>query len=91
MNQSELIAKTAAVSGLKRADVEHVLKVAADVITTTLAEGESVALPGLGKLHVKAKAAREGRNPKTGEPVAIPARKAPAFTAAKVLKDAINL
>ena len=91
MNQSELIAKIAAVSGVKRNDVEHVLKTAADVITATLAEGEAVPLPGLGKLHVKAKAAREGRNPKTGEPVSIPARKAPAFSAAKALKDAINL
>lgn len=91
MNQSELIAKVAAVSGIKRNDVEHVLKTAADVITATLAEGEAVPLPGLGKLHVKAKAAREGRNPKTGEPVSIPARKAPAFSAAKALKDAINL
>ena len=91
MNQTELIAKVAAVSGIKRNDVEHVLKTAADVITATLAEGEAVPLPGLGKLHVKAKAAREGRNPKTGEPVSIPARKAPAFSAAKALKDAINL
>ena len=91
MNQTELIAKTAAVAGMKRNDVEHVLKTAADVVAATLAEGEDVVLPGLGKLHVKAKAAREGRNPKTGEPVAIPARKAPAFNAAKALKDAINL
>ena len=90
MNQTELIAKVAAVSGIKRNDVEHVLKTAADVVTATLAEGEAVPLPGLGKLHVKAKAAREGRNPKTGEPVSIPARKAPAFSAAKALKDAIN-
>ncbi len=91
MNQSELIAKTATIAGMKRNDVEHALKIAADVVAATLAEGEAVVLPGLGKLHVKARAAREGRNPKTGEPVAIPARKAPAFSAAKALKDAINL
>ena len=90
MNQTELIAKVAAVSGIKRNDVEHVLKTAADVITATLAEGEAVPLPGLGKLHVKAKAAREGRNPKTGEPLQIAASKAPKFTAGSKLKAAIN-
>lgn len=90
MNQSELIAKVAAVAGMKRNDVEHVLKIAADVVTATLAEGEAVVLPGLGKLHVKAKAAREGRNPSTGEAMQIPAKRVPHFLASKALKDVVT-
>ncbi|MFO1404684.1 MAG: HU family DNA-binding protein [Azonexus sp.] len=89
MNQSELIAKTAAISGLAKKDVEHVLKTAADVIAAELAEGGEVTLPGLGKLGVSQRQARAGRNPKTGEPLAIPARRVPHFAAAKVLKDAV--
>ena len=90
MNQSELIAKVASISGESRKAAEAVLKTAADVIAAELQEGGEVALPGLGKLYARDKAARTGRNPKTGEAITIAARRAPAFTAAKVLKDAIN-
>ncbi|MBA3997052.1 MAG: DNA-binding protein HU [Candidatus Accumulibacter sp.] len=90
MNQSELIAKVASISGESRKAVEAVLKTTADVIAATLFEGGEVTLPGLGKLHAKDKPARTGRNPKTGDPVEIPARRAPAFSAAKALKDAVN-
>lgn len=90
MNQSELIAKVASISGESRKAVEAVLKTTADVIGSTLQEGGEVALPGIGKLHAKSKAARTGRNPKTGEPVEIPARRVPAFSAAKALKDTVN-
>lgn len=89
MNQSELIAKTAAISGVGKKDVEHVLKTAGDVITATLAEGSEVPLPGLGKLTVKTRAEREGRNPKTGESIRIPAKRVPDFCAAKALKDSV--
>lgn len=90
MNQSELIAKVASISGESKKAVEAVLKTAADVIAAGLQEGEDVALPGLGKLGVRQRDARTGRNPKTGEPVEIPARRAPHFTPAKALKDAVN-
>lgn len=59
-------------------------------IQATLAKGEDVTLPGIGKLVVKERAAREGRNPQTGQTIKISARKVPAFTALKVLKDALG-
>jgi len=90
MNQSELTAKVAAISGETKKATEAVLKATADVIASALQEGGEVTLPGLGKLYVKERAAREGRNPKTGETIAIPAGKSPGFKAAKALKDAIG-
>ena len=90
MNQAELIAKVAAISGESRRAVEAVLKTTADVITAELEEGGEVALPGLGKLQVKSREARTGRNPKTGEEISIPAKKVPHFAAAKALKDAVD-
>ena len=90
MNQSELIAKVAAISGETKKATEAVLKATADVIAATLKEGGDVTLPGLGKLVVKDRAARTGKNPKTGEAIQIAASKAPGFKAAKALKDAVQ-
>lgn len=90
MNQSELIIKTAQVSGLPRKDIEHALKVAGDVITQALQDEGEATLPGLGKLVATEKPARTGRNPKTGEPVEIPARKSIKFRIAKQLKDSVK-
>lgn len=90
MNQSELIAKVAAISGETKKATEAVLKATADVIAATLAEGGDVTLPGLGKLYVKDRAARNGINPATGAAIQIAASKAPAFKAAKALKDAVK-
>jgi len=59
-------------------------------ITETLQKGDAVALSGFGSFVAKVRAARTGRNPRTGEPVAIPASRAPAFKAGKALKDALN-
>lgn len=89
MNQSELIIKTAQISGVSRKDVEHVLKTAGDVVKSALVEEGDAVLPGLGSLSVKARAARTGHNPKTGEAIQIPAKKVPHFSAAKSLKDAV--
>jgi DNA-binding protein HU-beta len=89
MTQNELIMKTAQVSGVSRKDVEHVLKIAGDVIGATLIEETEVVLPGLGKLVCQQKAAREARNPQTGEAMMIPAHKAVKFRAFKALKDAL--
>ncbi|MDP2830172.1 MAG: HU family DNA-binding protein [Sulfuricellaceae bacterium] len=91
MNQSELILKVASISGESKKAVEAVLKTAADVILASLHEGGEAILPGLGKLTVIDKPARQGRNPATGEAIDIPARRAPAFKAAKALKDALNV
>ena len=90
MNQSELIAKAAAISGESKKATEAVLKATADVITSTLKEGGEVTLPGIGKLIVKERAARTGKNPRTGEAIEIPAGKAPGFKASKALKDAVG-
>ena len=89
MNQSELIAKAAAISGESKKATEAVLKAVGDVIGATLKEGGEVTLPNLGKLYVKDRAARTGKNPRTGEAIEIPAGKAPGFKAAKALKDAV--
>ncbi len=89
MNQSELILKTAQISGISKKDVEHVLKTAGDVIGAALVEEGEAVLPGLGKLSVTERAAREGRNPATGEAMHIPAKKVPHFSASKALKDAV--
>ena len=89
MNQSELILKTAQVSGLSRKDVEHVLKTAGDVIGAALVEEGEAILPGLGKLVTQQQAERAGINPKTGAPLIIAARKAVKFKVAKALKDAV--
>ena len=61
-----------------------------DAITKALARGEEVQVAGFGKFEVRHRAARTGRNPRTGEPVDIAASKAPAFKAAKGLKDTVN-
>lgn len=90
MNQSELILKTAQVSGISKKDVEHVLKTAGDVIGAALVEEGEAILPGLGKLITEQKAERTGRNPATGAAMTIPARKAVKFKVAKALKDAVG-
>lgn len=90
MNQSELITHVAEITGESRKAVEAVLKTVGDVVATELCGGGEVTLPGLGKLQAKDKPARPGHNPKTGEKLTIAARRVPAFSASKSLKDAVN-
>ena len=89
MNQSELIIKTAQISGVSKKDVEAVLKIAGDVIGAALVEEGEAVLPGLGKLVTQQKDARDARNPKTGETIHVPAHKAVKFKVSKALKDAV--
>lgn len=89
MNQSELILKTAQITGMKRNEVEHALKVAGDVVTAALVEEGEAVVPGLGKLITVRKEARICRNPMTGSAHPIPARTAVKFRVAKALKDAV--
>lgn len=89
MNQSELIIKTAQISGVSKKDVEAVLKTAGDVIGAALVEEGEAVLPGLGKLVTQHKDARDARNPKTGETIHVPAHKAVKFKVSKGLKDAV--
>lgn len=89
MNQSELTLKTAQITGVTKKSVEDVLKTAGIVIAAALKEEGEAVLPGLGKLVTQQKPEREGRNPKTGETVVIPAHKTVKFRTTKALKDAV--
>ena len=90
MNKQELIQAVAAKSGLSKKDAEVALTAVIDSITDALKAGEKVSLVGFGTFAVKARAARTGKNPQTGETIEIAASKAPAFAAGKALKDAIQ-
>lgn len=90
MNKTELVAAIAAQAELSKKDSEKALKAFVDVITEELKKGEKVQLVGFGTFEVSERAAREARNPQTGEPMNISACKAPKFKAGKALKDAVN-
>jgi DNA-binding protein HU-beta len=90
MNRTELIDAIAKETQLTKKDVEAVLKSFIDVVTGELKEGGKVQLVGFGTFEVSERAAREGRNPQTGESMEIKASKAPKFKAGKALKDAVN-
>ena len=90
MNKSELINAIAASADLSKAAAGRALDAATDAITTALKEGDTVTLIGFGTFKVSKRAARTGRNPRTGAELKIAARKAPAFSAGKALKDAVN-
>jgi DNA-binding protein HU-beta len=90
MNKGELIDAVAASAGLSRADATKAVDAVLDSVTSTLSGGDSVSLVGFGTFSVKARAARMGRNPRTGEAIQIKASKVPGFKAGKALKDAVN-
>ena len=88
MNKAELVGKVKP-AGASNAVAESVLDALGKVVQEALAKGDEVTLPGIGKLTVKSRAGRTGRNPATGATLAIPAKKVPHFSAAKALKDAV--
>lgn len=90
MNKTEVIAAIADKSGLTRKEAEKALKAFTDTVTETLKEGGKVQLVGFGTFEVSERAAREGRNPQTGEVMNIAASKAPKFKAGKAFRDALN-
>ena len=90
MNKAELVAAVAEKAELSKKDSEKVLKAFVDVVTDELIKGEKVQLVGFGTFEVSERAAREGRNPQTGETMKIEASKAPKFKAGKALKDMVN-
>ena len=90
MNKNELVTAMAEKSGLAKKDAEAVLNACTTVITDALKSGDSVQLIGFGTFEVRERAARQGRNPHTGETIEIAAAKAPAFKPGKALKDAIQ-
>ena len=90
MNKTELVAAIAERSELSRKDAEKALKAFSDVVSEELAQGGKVQLVGFGTFEVSERAAREGRNPHTGEAMTIAASKTPKFKAGKALKDLVN-
>ena len=90
MNKTELVAAMAKDTNLSKKDVEAVLKSFIDVVTDELKKGEKIQLVGFGTFEVSTRAAREGRNPQTGETMTIEASKSPKFEAGKALKDVVN-
>lgn len=90
MNKSELAAQISARCGLSKKDAELALGAMCDIIGETVAHGQRVQLTGFGTFEVRSRAARTGRNPKTGEAVEIPATRAAVFKPGKALKDAVE-
>jgi DNA-binding protein HU-beta len=90
VNKSELIGAIAEGSSLTKADAGRALDATIEAITNSLKDGEPVTLIGFGTFEVRDRAARSGRNPRTGETIQIKASKNPAFKAGKALKDAVN-
>ena len=90
MNKTEFIAAVAEKAEISKKDSEKALKAFVDVVAEQLKAGDKVQLVGFGTFEVSERAAREGRNPQTGETMTIAACKAPKFKAGKALKDAIN-
>ncbi len=90
MNKAELIDAVTGQTGLQKADATRAVDAVFDSIVSALKSGDSVSLLGFGTFVVKARAARSGRNPRTGETIEIAASKVPGFKAGKGLKDAVN-
>lgn len=90
MHKSELIETIATQAGIPKAAAGRALESLLDTVARSLKEGERVSLAGFGTFSVSKRAARNGRNPWTGERVSIKARNAPKFSAAKGLRDAVR-
>ena len=90
MNKSELIDAIAASAGLTKADAGRAIDATTSAITAALKKGDTVTLVGFGTFAVKKRAARKGRNPRTGAEIKIAAAKVPGFRAGKTLKDSVQ-
>lgn len=90
MNKGELIDAVADAAGLSKSDASNALDATLEAITGALKKGDNVGIVGFGSFTVKHREARDGRNPRTNEPLRIPARNVPGFKAGKALKDAVN-
>jgi DNA-binding protein HU-beta len=90
LNKNELIASVAEATSLSKADAAKAVDALFDAITGALTQGDEVRLVGFGTYNVAARAASEGRNPRTGEKIAIAASRQVKFKPGKSLKDAVN-
>jgi DNA-binding protein HU-beta len=91
LNKNELVDAVAEVAGLKKGDAEKTVDAVFETIASALKKGDEVRIVGFGTFAVSARAASEGRNPRTGEKMMIAASKQPKFRAGKGLKDALNI
>lgn len=90
MRKNELIAAIAEKSNVKKVEAERMLNALIEVVGKELKKGEKLAIPALGTFQVRERKAKEGRNPRTGEKMMIPAAKVPTFRVAKNLKDIVK-
>lgn len=90
MNKADFIGAVADASDLSKADAGRAIDAMIDVVKKALRKGDTVSLVGFGTFTVRKRAARTGRNPRTGQTIKIKASKNPTFKAGKALKDAVN-
>jgi DNA-binding protein HU-beta len=90
MNKAEFIAAVSDAAGLTKVDGARAVEAVIEVVRKALKKGDTVALVGFGTFVVRKRAARMGRNPRTGQQIKIKASKNPSFKAGKSLKDALN-
>lgn len=90
MNKSELIQHIATAAGINKTQATAALQAFETAVIDSLANGETLELKGFGTFKITDRAERQGRNPKTGETLIIPATKSPTFKAGKAFKDAVN-
>ena len=90
MNKTDLVAAVAAKAGLSKADADKAVNAVFDSIAGALKVGQEVRAPGFGTFSVTSRSARQGRNPRTGETIMIPAAKLPKFKAGKNLKESVS-
>ena len=91
MNKTELVEKIAEDAGLQKKEAEQALKAALNAITDAVAVGDRVTLPGFGTFERRERAAREGRNPQTGETLKIAKARVPAFKAGSTFKSYVGM
>ena len=89
MTKAQLVARLVEGSGISRKQVDEILTALVDTVVKTVKKGENVKIPGLGVFRLRKMKARVGRNPQTGEPIKIPARKKVGFSVAKTFKETV--
>lgn len=90
MNKADIIGKVHEVLGGTKADAERAVECVIENVVSSLKKGNEVSIAGLGIFSAKMRPARQGRNPRTGESIEVPAMRVPKFRAAKALKDAVK-
>lgn len=90
MNKTDLINAVAVAANLTKKDAEAAVSAVINTVTEALEKGDKVQVAGFGTFEVRSRAARTGRDPRTGKNIEIPASKAPAFKAGKALKESVN-